>query len=29
MAWVYLICAGLLKIVFALSLKYSQGFTRP
>jgi len=28
MAWVYLVCAGLLEIVFALSLKYSQGFTR-
>lgn len=29
MAWVYLVCAGLLEVVFALSLKYSQGFTRP
>ena len=28
MAWVYLVCAGLLEVVFALSLKYSQGFTR-
>ncbi len=28
MAWVYLILAGLLEIVFALGLKYSQGFTR-
>ncbi len=28
MAWVYLICAGLLEIAFALGLKYSQGFTR-
>ena len=28
MAWIYLICAGLLEIVFALGLKYSEGFTR-
>ncbi len=28
MAWIYLVVAGLLEIVFALSLKYSQGFTR-
>lgn len=28
MAWLYLICAGLLEIVFAISLKSSQGFTR-
>ena len=28
MAWVYPVCAGLLEVVFALSLKYSQGFTR-
>lgn len=28
MAWVYLICAGLLEIAFALGLKHSQGFTR-
>ena len=28
MAWIYLVAAGLLEIVFALSLKYSQGFTR-
>lgn len=28
MAWVLLILAGLLEIVFALSLKASQGFTR-
>ena len=28
MAWLYLICAGVLEIVFALGLKYSQGFTR-
>ena len=28
MAWVFLVCAGLLEIVFALCLKYSQGFTR-
>ena len=28
MAWVYLVLAGLLEIVFAISLKGSQGFTR-
>ena len=28
MAWVFLVCAGLLEVVFALCLKYSQGFTR-
>ncbi len=28
MAWVFLIVAGLLEVVFALSLKASQGFTR-
>lgn len=28
MAWVYLVAAGLLEIVFALGLKYSEGFTR-
>ncbi len=29
MAWVYVLIAGLLEIVFALSLKNSEGFTRP
>ena len=28
MAWTFLIIAGVAEIVFALSLKYSQGFTR-
>ncbi len=28
MAWLYLIVAGLLETVFAVSLKQSQGFTR-
>ncbi len=28
MAWLSLFCAGLLEIVFALGLKYSEGFTR-
>ena len=28
MAWVFLFIAGLLEIVFALGLKYSEGFTR-
>ncbi|MBE0435515.1 MAG: multidrug efflux SMR transporter [Methylomicrobium sp.] len=28
MAWILLLCAGLAEIVFALSLKYNQGFTR-
>lgn len=29
MAWVWLISAGLLEIVFALLLKLSEGFTKP
>ena len=29
MAWVYLAVAGLLEIVWAVGLKYSEGFTRP
>lgn len=29
MAWIILIIAGLLEIVWALGLKYTQGFTRP
>jgi quaternary ammonium compound-resistance protein SugE len=28
MAWVYLILAGLFEVAWAISLKYSQGFTR-
>ena len=28
MAWVYLIMAGLLEIVWAIGLKYTDGFTR-
>lgn len=28
MAWFLLLCAGLAEIIFALSLKYNQGFTR-
>ncbi|WON77259.1 quaternary ammonium compound efflux SMR transporter SugE [Serratia sp. UGAL515B_01] len=28
MAWIVLICAGLLEIVWAVGLKYTQGFTR-
>jgi quaternary ammonium compound-resistance protein SugE len=29
MAWVYLVLAGLLEIVWAVGLKYSEGFTKP
>jgi quaternary ammonium compound-resistance protein SugE len=29
MAWVYLFLAGLLEIVWAISLKYADGFRRP
>lgn len=29
MAWLLLTAAGLLEIVFALSMKYADGFTRP
>jgi quaternary ammonium compound-resistance protein SugE len=29
MAWVYLFSAGLIEIAFALSLKQSEGFSRP
>ncbi len=29
MAWIYLIAAGMCEIVWAIALKYSQGFTRP
>jgi len=28
MAWVYLIIAGMLEVVWAVGLKYSHGFTR-
>lgn len=28
MAWVYLIAAGLLEIIWAIGLKYTEGFTR-
>jgi quaternary ammonium compound-resistance protein SugE len=28
MAWVYLICAGVLEVVWAFSMKQSEGFTR-
>ena len=29
MAWLYLLIAGLFEIVWALALKFSDGFTRP
>ena len=29
MAWVYLVLAGVLEVVWAVGLKYSEGFTRP
>lgn len=29
MAWIYLLIAGLLEIVWAFSMKQSEGFTRP
>ncbi len=29
MAWLYLLIAGLLEIVWAVALKFSNGFTRP
>jgi len=29
MAWIYLLLAGLLEIVWAIGLKYSEGFTKP
>jgi len=28
MGWLLLICAGFIEIIFALSLKYNQGFTQ-
>ncbi len=29
MAWIYLFAAGLLEIVWAVGLKYTEGFTKP
>lgn len=29
MAWICLVLAGLLEVVWAVGLKYSEGFTRP
>ena len=29
MAWIYLLVAGLFEVVWAVGLKYSDGFTRP
>ncbi len=29
MAWGYLVLAGLFEVVWAIGLKYSEGFTRP
>lgn len=29
MAWVYLVAAGLLEVVWAVSMKQSEGFSRP
>lgn len=29
MAWLYLFVAGLLEVVWATAMKYSEGFTRP
>ena len=29
MAWIYLAIAGVLEVVWAIGLKYSEGFTRP
>lgn len=29
MAWIYLIVAGLLEVVWAIGLKYTYGWTRP
>lgn len=27
-AWIYLLCAGLLEVLWTIGLKYSQGFTK-
>lgn len=29
MAWIYLLLAGLFEVVWAIGLKYTEGFTRP
>lgn len=29
MAWLYLVCAGVLEVVWAYAMKLSQGFTKP
>ena len=29
MSWLYLVIAGLLEVVWAVGLKYTQGFTKP
>ena len=29
MAWIYLLLAGLFEIIWAVGLKYTEGFTRP
>lgn len=29
MAWIYLVIAGLFEVVWAVGLKYTEGFTRP
>lgn len=29
MSWIYLIIAGILEIVWAVGLKYTEGFTKP
>ena len=29
MAWIYLVIAGLLEVVWAFAMKQSDGFTRP
>ncbi|MCR9126807.1 MAG: multidrug efflux SMR transporter [Rhodobacteraceae bacterium] len=29
MAWIYLACAAVFEVMFAVAMKYSDGFTRP
>lgn len=29
MAWLVLLCAGILEVVWAVGLKYTEGFTKP
>lgn len=29
MAWIYLVIAGLFEVIWAVGLKYTEGFTRP